>query len=372
MANRPTPSGEPSAVVARNGSTRRVRGSNARGLTLSLVQQGSLTVGQSLLLRAGLAITLMGIALAGHWFDRDGLRDNLDGHISFVDVLYFTAVTITTVGYGDIVPVTPQARLFDTFIVTPIRIFVWLIFLGTAYSFVFQRTWDRIRTRMIERKLRNHYIVCGFGSGGEAAVNELIRQGVAPGSIVVIDREPDRVAAAIDLGVITVIGDATHNATLDAACVDCASALLVSPGRDDTAALIVLSARQLNATLPISASVRAVENEDLLSQAGASSIINPVSLGGHLLARSSTHRGAVDYIRDLAAADGHVALHERIATEADVGRPLRSIGPGLGVRLMRNGNPIGFWEAAAEHIEIGDEIIEILPVRNRMGTGKTE
>lgn len=55
----------------------------------------------------------MGVALAGHWLDRDGLRDNSDGKVSFVDVLYFTPVTITTVGYGDIVPVT-RRRGFST------------------------------------------------------------------------------------------------------------------------------------------------------------------------------------------------------------------------------------------------------------------
>ncbi|MDX3910136.1 MAG: potassium channel family protein [Sphingobium sp.] len=341
-------------------ANKRARAISSPDVTLSLMRRGSLTVGQSLLLRAGLALSLMAVALAGHWFDRDGLRDNVDGAVSFVDILYFTAVTITTVGYGDIVPVTPQARLFDTFVVTPIRLFVWLIFLGTAYTFVFQRTWDRIRTRMIEKTLYDHHIVCGFGAGGEAAVTELIRQGIDPKAIVVIDCDPERVAIAVELGVTALTGDATHNATLDAACVDCAKALLVAPGRDDTAALIVLSARQLNPTIPISASVRAVENEDLLSQAGAASIINPVSLGGHLLARSSTHRGAVDYIRDLAAADGRVALHERLATASEVGRSLRSIGPGLAVRLLRAGRAIGFWEEAAETIEAGDAIIEIV------------
>ncbi len=332
------------------------------GSHLSLERRGSLSVGRSLLIRAALALSLMGVALAGHWFDRDGLRDNVDGSVSFVDIMYFTAVTITTVGYGDIVPVTPQARLFDTFVVTPIRLFIWLIFLGTAYTFVFQRTWDRIRTRMIGNALKDHLIVCGFGSGGEAAVTELIRQGVEPNGIVVIDCDPERTAIAIGLGVTALTGDATYNATLDAACVHYAKALLVSAGRDDTAALVVLSARQLNHAIPISASVRSVENEDLLRQAGASSIINPVSLGGHLLARSSTHRGAVDYIRDLAAADGRVALHERLATDAEIGRPLRSIGPGLGVRLLRQGQPIGFWESGADSIQQGDSIIEIVPV----------
>lgn len=57
--------------------------------------------------------------------------------------------------------------------------FVWLIFLGTAYTFVFQRTWDRIRTRMIGKALEDHHIVCRFSWGGEAAVTELIRRGNA-------------------------------------------------------------------------------------------------------------------------------------------------------------------------------------------------
>lgn len=86
--------------------------------------------------RVALVAALMGVVLLVHWFDRNSLRDTLDGHVDFIDILYFTTVTITTVGYGDIVPVTPQARLFEALIVTPIRLFVWLIFLGTAYHFV--------------------------------------------------------------------------------------------------------------------------------------------------------------------------------------------------------------------------------------------
>lgn len=329
---------------------------------LTLDRRGALSIGQSLLLRAGLALALMAVALAGHWMDRDGLRDTSDGHVSFVDVIYFTAVTITTVGYGDIVPVTRQARLFDTFVVTPIRLFVWLIFLGTAYAFVFQKTWQRIRNRMIAKTLSGHSIMCGYGVGGAAAVDELLRQGIAGSSIVVIDSDPARVALAMERGVTAMAGDAAANATLKAACIQRARAVMVSAGRDDSAALIVLSARQLNAGIPISVNVRAVENEDLLRQAGASSVINPVSLGGHLLARSSTHRGTVDYIRDLAAADGRVALHERAATAGEVGLSLRAIKTGLGVRLSRGDQLIGFWEDAAKSIEAGDSIIEIVPV----------
>ena len=87
----------------------------------------------SLLLRVLLAFGLIGIALAVHWFDREGLKDGYDGHVSFLDVVYFTMISITTTGFGDIAPVSDRARLIEAVIVTPIRMVI-LIFVGTAYS----------------------------------------------------------------------------------------------------------------------------------------------------------------------------------------------------------------------------------------------
>ncbi|WP_426169291.1 potassium channel family protein [Sandarakinorhabdus sp. DWP1-3-1] len=329
---------------------------------IPLHRRSRLSTTASLALRALLVAGLFGIAVAGHWYDRDGLRDNTDGSVSFLDVIYFTAVTVTTVGYGDIVPVTPSARMFDTFVVTPIRLFVWLIFLGSAYSFVIKDSWSRVRTRMIGDKLHDHFIVCGYGASGAAAVEELCREGISADAIVVVDSDPAAIAAAVATGTTGVTGDATHNATLEAAFIHRARGVLIATGRDDTAALVTLTARQLNHAVPISVSVRAHENEDLLRQAGANAIINPVRLGGHLLARSSSHRHAVDYIADLAGAAGCVALCERPALPAEVGKPLRSVSTGLAVRIIRDGKIVGFWEPGANTIAAGDTIVEILPV----------
>lgn len=311
------------------------------------------------------ALALVGIALAGHWFDREGLRDNTDGEVSFIDVVYFTMITVTTVGYGDIVPVTDRARLFDTFVVTPVRIFVWLIFLGTAYTFLFKNTWERWRMARIQRELQNHTIVCGYGATGAEAVAELLRRGCPPDGIVVVDADEIALEEADELGVGTVLGDATHNAVLEEAGIIRARALVVSPNRDDTAVLIAMTARRLAPEVPVAVGVRATENEILARDAGAAVIVNPVSFGGRLLAGATMGSHIADYVSDLVTSDGRVKLNERPVTPQEVGRPLRGVETGQALRLYRDGRTIGFWEPEAAAMEAGDVLIEIVPTTDQ-------
>lgn len=313
-----------------------------------------------------LALGLIGVALAVHWFDRAGLRDNIDGAISFVDVLYFTMITVTTVGYGDIVPVTPQARLFDTFVVTPIRLFVWLIFLGTAYDFLLRRVWDRMRMRLIQQNLRDHVVVAGHGDAGQEAVRELIRRGTPVEQIVVVDQQATALAPAEDVGAAVMEADATHNATLEAARLDQARAMIVAAGRDDTSILIVLTARRIAPAVPISVVIRAGENEPLAQQAGANTVINPASFAGLLLASSTQGRHVADCLADLANIHGQVALCERLAAADEIGRSLDAITTGKALRLYRDGQSYGFWDKEAQVLRAGDRIVEAVhPTRNR-------
>ncbi len=315
----------------------------------------------NLALRAIAVLALLAVALGGHWADREGLRDNVDGETSFVDVVYFTAITVTTVGYGDIVPVTPRARMFDTFVVTPIRIFVWLIFLGSAYSFVIRQGWERWRMGIAQRRLGDHVIVCGYGSTGTAAVNELLARGTDAEAIVVIDPDPSRLREAEGLGVATVEGDATHNLVLESAGVARAKAVIVTPGRDDTAILVMLSARRLAARVPVSVGIRAHENEPIAREAGADVIINSVSLGGQLLAGSTAGPKIADYVADLVTRGGQVELRERIVTTDECGHDPATIRDRLIVRIYRGDRSIGFWEADARRLEPGDRLVEIAP-----------
>ncbi|MEN2786192.1 potassium channel family protein [Sphingomonas qilianensis] len=339
---------------------------------LTLHRKSSTPPWLSLLLRIGLAFALIGVALAIFWFDRAGLRDNSDGTITFPDVVYFTIITITSVGYGDIVPVSTQARLIDSFLVTPIRLFVWLIFLGTAYDFLLKRVWEKWRMTVIQQKLTGHIVVVGYGTSGSEAVSELIRRGATPGSIVVIDDSEAALDLAKECGATVIHADAARNATLEAVKLAHAKAVIVTAGRDDTSILIVLTARRVAPNVPISVIIRSADNEPLARQAGADTVINPASFAGLLLAGSTHGPHIADYMADLAAADGRVSLHERLVHADEVGKPLTALTTGLGVRLYRHGACHGFWEPEARALQAGDALVEIVPRDEPTGDRPTD
>lgn len=334
-----------------------------RSLTApSLTRSSGRSPWRSLTFRVLLALGLVALAFSLLWFDRDGLKDNIDGHLSFADVIYFTAITVTTVGYGDIVPVTEKARLIDALFITPIRLFVWLLFIGTAYDFLLRRSWERWRMRQIQKSLNDHIILAGFGSSGSKAFAELIAAGTPLEKIVVIDCLAEAIEHAREAGAAVIQGDASSNAVLSAVHVERAATLLVSAGRDDTSILIVLTARRLAPTIRIGVTIRESDNEDIAQQAGADTVINPVSFAGLLLATSISGPHVADYLSDLATTSGRVQLRERPVLPTEVGRSATDITSGQCVRLIRAGESLAPWQPEAERLTEGDHILEI--VRN--------
>lgn len=327
----------------------------------TLQRKGRFPVWVSIGWRVLLVVGLLAMAVAVHWFERDGLRDTAGGEISFLDVVYFTMISVTTTGYGDIVPVSERARLFDALIVTPIRVFAILIFLGTAYSFVFKRTWDKWRMAIIQRNLHDHIVVAGFGTTGSEAVDELLARGTEAARIVVIDTDAEALERARSLGCAVMQADATRDKTLLAVHLARASALIVSAGTDDTSILITLTARHVAASIPLSVVIRNEDNEPLARQAGATTVINPVSFAGLLLAGSTHGAHIADYLADLAGTSGRVKLAERAVMPEEVGKSLSDVTTGLVVRIYRQEQPIGFWEAGARALQPGDVIVEIVP-----------
>ena len=151
-----------------------------RTLTSPLRRKLQLPVWGDVSIRLGAALALISAVVLIHWSDRAGLVDNHDGHISFLDVVYFTMISITTTGFGDIHPISDRSRLVEGLIVTPIRFAVIFIFVGAAYDFIIKRSWDKWRMAQIQKTLRNHIVVLGFGISGSEAVREMLARGTDP------------------------------------------------------------------------------------------------------------------------------------------------------------------------------------------------
>lgn len=314
---------------------------------------------QILLQRALWLLLLLAAVIAMLWLLRDHLRDSSDNQISFVDVVYFTFVTITTVGYGDIVPIGDTARLIDALLLTPVRIFVWLMFIGTAYELVFERVLEAWRMRKLQADLNGHVVVIGYGPTGQEAVNELRQRQPPPPHIVVIETDEQALHLAADLGCIGLRGDGTQNAVLTEARIANAEAVLVCTTRDDTNVLSVLSVRQLAPQARIVASARAHENVRLLYQAGANEVVTPFRLAGRLMADATTSHYALRFVADLVTRDGVMEMIERAALPTEHGVPMSQLRGCLVIGLERAGSVIGFWERPDEAIQIGDTVFAI-------------
>lgn len=326
-----------------------------------LRRASKLPVWADVMLRLLLAFFLILVVIVIHWFDRAGLKDNHDGVISFLDVVYFTMISVTTTGFGDIAPISDRARFIEAIIVTPVRIAVIFIFVGTAYNFVIKRSWEKWRMKQIQQKLSGHIVTLGFGISGSQAVVELIKRGTNPQDIVVVDSSEERLAEAEDLGCNILCGDGTRDEILNAVRIGQASSVIVSAGRDDASILMVLTVRHLAPNVPISVVIRADDNELLARQAGATTVINPVSFTGLLLASSCHGEHISEYLTDLASVGGEVLIKERVVAPNEVGKRLRDLPDGIGLRVYRDGKNFGFWEPEAEKLEAGDLLVQIIP-----------
>lgn len=309
-----------------------------------LVMPEDLSPWRTIGMRVGFALLILAVLILLLWLDREGLQDQSDGVVSFIDVIYFTMVTITTVGYGDIVPVTPQARLFDALVLTPVRIFMWLFFIGTAYQLAIKQFAEGYRMAKLKASLDQHIIVCGVGHTGYAAIKELLAKGTDPEQILAIDSRDDRVRSAVELGAAAIRGDASTEGTLNDAIIEKAQAIIIATGRDDTNTLILLTVKNLAPKLRVLVSAKEEENVKLMKQAGANTIITPATFGGSMLAAAVTSSHLAHYFQDLLTAGGKVDLIEEAIKQEEIGKSAKDFLPNVLLRVYRGGNIISLTD----------------------------
>lgn len=222
---------------------------------------------------------------------------------SFFDAFYMTVITISTVGYGEVIELSEAGRAFSIVLVI---VGVGLVFYTAtaALELVFERQPLR-EQRALQKKidsLDGHYIVCGFGRVGRHAWEHIVGDGQ---DCVVIDRDSERADHARQAGALVVEGDATQNDTLDRAGIDRAAGLVASVEKDSDNLVIVLSARSANHDMVISARADDTEVESKMVLAGADRVVAPQVVGGHRLAELTVHKEVADFV-DLVHAGRHV------------------------------------------------------------------
>jgi len=306
------------------------------------------------------AACVLAVALLAY-VQRDGYFDAGGGELTPVDALYYATVSVSTTGYGDIVPRSESARLVSTFVVTPIRLLFLIILVGTTIEILTERTRHAIRVRNWSRHLTGHNVVCGYGTKGRAAVAQLLGRGLAAEQIVVIDADRDAVAEAAARGYAAVHGDATSTQTLRDAGAHNAVAVVVATDRDDTSILVTLTARELNPAATIAAAVREEENAHLLRQSGASSVVTSASAAGRLLGLAAQDPAAATVLEDLMGAGHGLDILEREVPDHHAGTPPRTDDGALVVAVVRNGEVLRFDDARATYTEAGDRLVCLAP-----------
>lgn len=299
------------------------------------------------------------------WADRDGLRDQSDGEISFSDIVYFTMITVSTVGYGDIVPVSTRARLLDALVITPIRLGIWILFLGTAYQLIIRQYLEGYRMAKLQETLSRHIIICGFGHTGMSAAKELMARGVNAEQILVIDTLEERVRLAGSFGIAAIQADASQETVLADAVIGKAKAVIIAAGRDDSSALTLLTARHLNPTVRIIVSAKEEEKVKLFKQGGADAIVSPATFGGYIIAAAVDHGHMVQYLDDLLTAGGQVSLLERTVRPDEIGKTPADLKPDVLLRLYRGGTMLSLLELEqAGRLQAGDILVLLTTGQN--------
>ncbi|OHR21977.1 TrkA family potassium uptake protein [Corynebacterium sp. HMSC034A01] len=304
--------------------------------------------------RFGYALLLIIVVAFVAYLDRDGYSEPL----TFIDALYYSAVTLSTTGYGDITPVTQSARLINIFLITPARVAFLMVLVGTTLSVLTEDSRKTLQIQQWRNSVRNHTIVIGYGTKGRSAIDALIAGGTAPSSVVVIDPDPAALSVAEKRGLITVHGNGTKSDVLRVAAVSRARSVIVAPSSDDTAVLITLSVREMAPSAMIVASVRESENQHLLMQSGADSVIVSSETAGRLLGIATVTPPVVEMMEDLLSPDEGFAVAERQIADDEVGANPRHLAD-IVLGVVRSGELYRIDSPEAETVEPGDRLLYV-------------
>ena len=285
---------------------------------------------------------------------------------SILDSLYVSAQTVTTVGYGDLTPTTRNGRIFSTiFMLAGVGVVLYAL-TTTVHAIVQSEliaTFGQRRRSRKMSKLQNHFIICGAGRVGSNLIRGLL--GSAE-TFIVIEKDPQKVAELMDLGVMVLVRDATLEESLLEAGVANARGLAACLPDDADNVYVVLTARDLNPHMHIVARAAEEQAEPKLIRAGANRVVAPTIIGGHRMAMALTKPAVDDFLGSITANKLELAFEqlEVDATSILAGKKLkdtniRSELDIVVVSIRRGDGQMLFNPSGDTLIQSGDMLIAI-------------
>jgi voltage-gated potassium channel len=292
----------------------------------------------------------------------------------FLDALYMTVITITTVGYGEIQELSKAGRIFTVFLILFSIGIMGYVLGGIAQTIIAGQIRTALGRRKLEKKvkrLKNHYILCGYGRIGSFIAREFNDEDVP---FVVIEQEPERIKLIEEDGFPYVEGDATDDEILIGAGVERAKCLVAATGSDADNLYITLSSRSLNPTIYILSRAGEEGAERKLLSAGANRVVSPYLMGAARMVNAVLRPNIVEFV-DLVVERKHLELQLEEITVEDAarfkGKPLRESGIrrelGLIVVAIKKASGDMLFNPSSETlIEQGDVLI-VLGEKKHLG-----
>ncbi len=256
-------------------------------------------------LAVGFLLSILVIGVLGYRYISD---------FGWLDALYMTIITVTTVGFMEVRPLDDDSKIFTVIlIITSVFIFAYAISVITEYI-LSRNSLEILKNKKVKRKintLKDHTIVCGYGRNGMQAVERLVAY---KRPVVVIERDHD-VIERYEKQILFVEGDANEDEVLLRAGVNNAANLIVTLPDDAANLFVVLTARQLNQNLFIISRASQVTSQKKLELAGADKVIMPDKIGGDHMASLVVIPDLITFMDKLSVEGEHTTNLEEVAIE---------------------------------------------------------
>jgi len=269
---------------------------------------------------------------------------------SWIDAFYMTVITITTVGYGEVMPLSPQEKVFVSLLIIS-SIFIVGYAISVITEYILSKNIGVLRQKKVQKKLKsmnNHIIVCGFGRNGKQAAHKLLAYNKP---FVIIERDEEVIDRYADENMLFILGDAIEDETLIKAGIEKASTLICATPNDADNLFIVLSARQMNKNLKIISRASEETSYKKLKLGGADNVIMPDKIGGDHMASLVVVPDLVEFLDNLTVSGQQDSINvEQIPFEKMCPHGKEQAIRDLDVRKKTGCSIIGYRSPTGEYI----------------------